>query len=261
MNFINKKCSNHILLLINVMIGLSIPFIGYCQDDIAGTEQNVKRAEKTEKPNAIFFAPLNLFDFHNPNFQIGYERFVSKRWALQIESGIIINHSVENYVMDWIKGIKVRECLYTNKGFRVKGSVKYIVTDKRKFKLYVSPELFYLRNKSGIARDFLVSDPDFEYSWGISEDREGYLNYYTQFFNNDEEKFGLNLKAGIKFFFGKQFFVEPHLGVGFAYRNVIQTGRENPNDKVNDFWGIFDNAAPNKWVPTIPFNCKIGFRF
>lgn len=246
------------IVLFNCLI---LSFDGYGQDTVTKNEYNVKRLEKIEKPNAIFFAPLNLFDFHNPNFQIGYERFIAKKWALQIEGGIIINHSVENYLIDLIRGIKVRECPYTNKGFRVKGSIKYIVVDKRKIKLYVSPELFYLRNKSGIVRDFLVSDPNFEYSFGFSEQREGALNYYTQFFYNDEEKMGANLKVGIKFLFGKYFFIEPHLGIGFAYRNVIQIGRENPNDELWDFFGIFDIAAPNKWVPTIPFNFKIGVRF
>ena len=250
-----------LLFTVFLSTGLILSFYVYGQDTIAKSEHKAKHIEKVEKPNAIFFAPFNLFDFHNPNFQIGYERFFSKKWALQIEGGIIINHSVVNYLIDWIKGIKVRNCLYTNKGFRVKGSVKYVIVDERRMKLYVSPELFYLRNKSGIVRDFLVSDPDFEYSWGISEQREGALNYYNQFFYNDEEKFGVNFKAGIKLFLGKHFFMEPHLGLGFAYRNVIQTGRENPNDELWDFFGIFDIAAQNRWVPTIPFNFKVGLRF
>jgi len=227
-------------------------------------EYEAKRTEKIEKPNAIFFAPLNLFDFDNPNFQIGYERFVAKKWSLQIEGGIIINHSIENYVIDWIKGIKVSECPYTNNGFRVKGSVKYFLVDKRKFKLYVSPELFYSKNKSGIARSFVVSDPDFEYSFEIPEwwDDEKYLKVYTLFFYNDEEKMGMNFKAGIKLFIGKRFFIEPHLGLGFAYRNIIQTGIENPNDKIYDnLVGFFGKTAPNKWVPTLPINFKMGLRF
>jgi len=48
--------------------------------------------------------------------------------------------------------------------------------------------------------------------------------------------------------------------LGFAYRNVIQTGIENPNDKLYGL-GVFDNASTNKWAPTLPFNLKIGFRF
>ena len=229
------------------------------QEAIVKNEYDTKRTAKIEKPNAIFFAPLNLFDIVNPNFQIGYERFVAKKWSLQIEGGIIINHSIINYVIDWANGIKVSECPYTNKGFRLKGSLKYILVDKRKFKLYVSPELFYYTNKSGIVGDFLISDPDFDYSFGSPEEGQ---NGYRQFFYNDEEKMGINFKTGIKLLLGKHFFIEPHIGLGFAYRNVIHEGIENPNDEIYDnLFGIFDSAAPNKWVPTLPFNLKIGFRF
>ena len=240
-----------------LLVGLTFSFYTYGQEIIEKNEVNAKRTEKIEKPNAIFFAPLNLFDFVNPNFQIGYERFVAKKWALQIEGGIIINHSVENYLIDRVKGID--DCPYTNKGFRVRGSVKYVFLDKRKVKIYVSPELFYFKNKSGINCSFSVSDPDFEYSFGTAPNDGAYG--YTQFLYNDEEKMGVNMKAGIKLLLGKRFFFEPHLGIGFAYRNVIQTGKENENDKLLYSWGILDKAAPDKWVPTIPFNFKIGFRF
>ena len=86
-----------------LLVGLTFSFYTYGQEIIEKNEVNAKRTEKIEKPNAIFIAPLNLFDFVNPNFQIGYERFIAKRWALQIEGGIIINHSVENYLIDRIK--------------------------------------------------------------------------------------------------------------------------------------------------------------
>ena len=243
-----KKFLSSIVLL----AGLS--FLSYCygQDSIV---KNVKRTE-IEKPNTIFFAPLNLLDFINPNFQIGYERLIAKRWALQVECGIIINHSIENYLIDFLSGIK--DCPYTNKGIRLRGSVKYVFIDKRKVKMYLSPELFYLRNKSGIAGDFLKSDSDFEYSF---EPAPEWADGYTQFFYNDEEKMGVNFKVGVKLLGGKRFFMDTHWGLGFAYRNVVQTEIENPNDKYEALFGIFDNAVPNKWVPTIPINFKIGFRF
>ena len=248
---------NRFLYLVLLLNGLF--FFGFGQEITPKNENKANSTEKIEKFNAIFFAPLNLFDIVNPNFQIGYERFVAKKWSLQIEGGIIINHSIPNYVVDLVKGTKISECPYTSKGFRVKGSIKYVLFDKRKFKFYVSPELFYLRNKSGISRSFVVSDPDFEYSFDIPEWE--WDTGYSQFFYNDEEKMGINFKAGIKLILGKRFFVEPHLGIGLAYRNVIQTGRENPNDEMIYGWGVFDSAAPNKWVPTLPFNVKIGLRF
>ena len=245
-------------------------FYSYAQDGIEKDENKVKHTGKVGKPNAIFFAPLNLFDFQNPNFQIGYERFVAEKWTLQIDGAIMIPHSILQYITDLTDGLK--NCPYTNKGFRIKVSAKYMLINKRIVKLYISPELFYYRNKSGIARYLSISDPNFKYSFEILEG----ISSYLQFFYNDEEKMGVNSKIGAKFHFGKYFFIEPHVGLGFAYRNVIQTGKENPNDKVSgglssyspeginhdysSLW-IFDKAAPDKWVPTIPFNLKIGLRF
>ena len=229
------------------------------QDDVTLNEYVTKSAKQVEKPNAFLFAPFNFFDIVNPNFQIGYERFVARRWSLQIDGAIMVRHSIFNVIIDWANGIKVSECPYTNKGFRVKGSVKYFLVDKRIFKLYFSPELFFYKNKSGIVSTFLISDPDFEYSFGRPEEGQ---NGYDMFFYNDEEKMGVNFKTGIKLLLGKYFFIEPHLGLGFAYRNVIRTGIENPNDEVFDnLFGIFDSTAPNKWAPTLPFNFKLGVRF
>jgi len=254
------------ILLTELFLSISV----YGQDTIANIKHKTRNIEKIERPNAIFFAPFNFFDFQNPNFQIGYERFVAKKWAVQIEGAIMIPHSVFQYFTDWSDGIK--KCPYTNKGFRIKGSVKYFLVNKRIFKMYISPEFFYYKNKSGIARYLSISDPNFEYSFDIPEGKKNYI----QFFYNDEKKIGADFKVGFKICIGKYFFVEPHVGLGLAYRNVIQTGKENPNDEVSgglsyyspeginhdysSLW-IFDKAAPDKWVPTIPLNCKIGLRF
>ena len=241
------------LFIAILLISLFSNFYTYAQDSIEKDGNKVKNTEKNEKNNAILFAPLNLFDFQNPNFQIEYERFVAEKWALQIDGAMMIPHSIFQYITDLTDGLK--NCPYTNKGFRLKGSVKYMIINKRTIKLYVSPELFYYRNKSGIARYLEISDPSFEYTFDISE---GFSNY-MQFFYNEEEKMGVNFKVGAKFLLGKYFFVDPHIGFGFAYRNVIQTGKENPNDKVSgglssyspeginhdysSLW-IFDKAAP-----------------
>ena len=171
-----------VILLIISLTG----FYSFAQDGIEKDENK----EKIGKSNAILFAPLNLFDFQNPNFQIGYERFVAVKWALQVEGAIMIPHSMLQYITDLTDGLK--NCPYTNKGFRVKGSVKYMIINKRVVKLYVSPELFYYRNKSGIARSFLISDPDFEYSFVPQWKNKGYI----QFFYNEEEKI-VSLQIGL----------------------------------------------------------------
>jgi hypothetical protein len=248
----NEVIMKRFLFTSILLIGLVSSF--YAQDTIISTK---KSTEKLEKPNAIFFAPINLFDFVNPNFQMGYERFVAKKWAIQIEVGIIINHSIENCLIDWLSGSKVKDCPYTNKGFRVKTSVKYIVFGRKVIKLYVSPELFYMKNRSGIVRDFSVSDFNFNYPTPIPDGTTAYKN----FFYNDEQKMGINFKFGIKLLLGKRFLLEPHVGLGLAYRIVTQTGRYNLNDKIIYDFGIFDNAATNKLTLTFPVNLKIGCRF
>ena len=239
-----------------LLIGLMSSIHGQDTTEIKDI-QTIKQVWKSEKHNAIFFAPLNLFDFVNPNFQMGYERFIAPKWALQLEVGIIINHSIEGYLMDFIRGTRVKDCPYTNKGFRVKTSVKYVVFGRRVIKLYVSPELFYMRNKSWIERTFIISDLDFDYSIPISLG----LNEYINLFYNDEQKMGINFKFGIKLLLGKRFLLEPHVGLGIAYRILTQTELINPNDKMIYDFGIFDKAAHYKWTLTIPFNLKIGFRF
>jgi hypothetical protein len=243
-------------LFVALFIGQIFSFHGYGQDTLAKNEYETVHTKKIDRPNAIFLAPLNLFNPNNPSFQIGYERFIANRWSFQIEGGVIINHSVINYVADWSKGINVRDCPYTNKGFRVTASTKYFLTTEKFFKFYISPELFYQKNKSGIVRSFLVSDPDFEYSFGRPEEGQ---NGYRHFFYNNEEKMGVNFKLG--FTVGQRFFIDFHYGLGVAFRNIIQTGLENPDDEIYDSFGIFDKTSRNKWGLTLPFNFKIGLRF
>ena len=60
-----------ILFTVILLMGQFLSFYGYGQDAIENDKYKAKSIEKIEKPNAIFFAPLNLFDFENPNFQIG----------------------------------------------------------------------------------------------------------------------------------------------------------------------------------------------
>ena len=248
-------CMKRFLLTVIGLTGLFLSFSGYGQDTIAKMKYKTKNIEKIERPNAIFFAPFNFFDFQNPNFQIAYERFVTKKWAVQVDGAIMLPHSILQYLTDGIYGVK--NCPYTNNGFRIKGSVKHFLVNQRILKLYISPEFFYYKNKSGMDRYFLISGTDKEPS---------------QFFYNQEEKMGTDFKVGFKLCFGKYFFVEPHVGLGLAYRNVIQTGKENHDEMTRVSYNnhhdyacysleIFDKAAPYKWVPTIPLNCKIGFRF
>ena len=53
-----------------------------------------------------------------------------------------------------------------------------------------------------------------------------------------------------KLLLGKHFFIEPHIGLGFAHRNVIQTGIENPNDE------IYDNLFGILIIPRLINGCQ-----
>lgn len=201
--------------------------------------------------HAIFFAPLNVFDFVNPSLQFGYERIINDKFSIQLEGAYIINHSVENYLIDLLMGVK--DCPYTNSGFRVESELKYFIINKRKFSPYASCELFYLKNKSGVQETFIIKDTTFIYS----VERPIGTNSYDQFFINDKQQFGINIKAGIKSYIGKHFFIEPHLGVGIGYRISKQYGRENLDDEPL----LFMNEDGNMFILNFPFNFKIGYRF
>jgi hypothetical protein len=203
---------------------------------------------KKPKPNAIFVAPLNMFDFINPSIQIGYERMFNKRYAVQVEGAYILNHSLQEWI-DALRGIK--DCEYTNKGFKVRAEFKYFFSLKKHAGFYCSGELYYLQNKSGVVNDF-YRDPNFT---GPTQSTA-----YPDFYYNDKKQISLNAKAGIRIW-GGYFSLDIHCGIGIAYRENIHTERDNPNDKfvlgLERFWYKRGNSV----VPTFPFNIKFGVRF
>ena len=208
--------------------------------------------------NTIFFVPFNLFDLQNPSIQMAYERKFNKHIGIQIEFGYIINHNIQNYILDRIKGIKGDE--YTNSGLRLKIELKYILRKVKGGFFYTSIDLYYTQNKSGVDEAFSVSDSTFKYSTY----RPPGTNAYYDFFINDMKKYGTNLKTGLKIFFGrKKFVVEPNFGLGIAYRMVKQYERENINDKLlyNDDPLSWNHKNGNMWDLGIEFDVKIGYRF
>ena len=235
------------------------------RDTVAKPAHKSGRFKRVEKPNAFFIAPLNTFNLVYPNFQIGYERIIAEKWALQIEGGIMYNQRYQLFtrLFIWVLSNERNSepPSNTNHGFRVLGSVKYVIGETKISKIYISPELYYTKTKSKIKRSFLVSDPNFEYSFGLAEFGS---SYYHEFYNV-EEKMGLNFKLGSKLYFGNCY-LDFHVGLGVGHRNVVQTGKENPDDKISDIFnelylGFLDKASPNKWALTLPFNLKIGLRF
>jgi len=101
---------------------------GLSISDTVKPEYKSRRFQRVEKPNAIFAAPLNTFNFVYPNFQIGYERIIADKWALQIEGGIMYNQSYQLSTRLFIMTLSgegdSEPPSNTNHGFRVLGSVK-----------------------------------------------------------------------------------------------------------------------------------------
>ncbi|MBX2926023.1 MAG: hypothetical protein KF746_27760 [Chitinophagaceae bacterium] len=129
---------------------------------------------------------------------------------------------------------------------------------RRKTGLYTSVEVFYLNNKSGVRESFGLSDPAFPYP---DPPQQG-ANAYDDFFYNQKEKYGVNMKFGFKLFPKTSGFVlESYVGLGLALRKNRHTDRENIQDKLlyNSF--PFDRAEGNKWIFNFPFNIKLGHRF
>ena len=203
---------------------------------------------KTEKRNAVFIAPLNLFDFINPSLQIGYERFLKPQFSIQIEGAYIISQSIVSSIDK-----DFSEDDQSAKGYKVKVEIKYYWFRNIKVKPYVSCELFHTKNnltqshfRSDYAKSLTVSDPEYE-------------NYYAKY---DINRTGVNIKFGVKFPFGKYLFIEPHIGLGIVYNDINKKGKLH--DGV-DFLS-FDNVGtiydkPNGIDVNVPFNVKLGCRF
>ncbi len=243
MNLINIKG----ILIFLITLGLSIT------TEIFG--QEVIEPTIIEKPNSILFSPFNLLDPINPSFQIGYERMLNKKWAFQIEYGYIINKGLLNTMLNPQE--KANE--YSNKGYKLRFELKRTLVSKKEFRVYSSCDLFYLKNVSDVINQFVVSDPSYEYSFGIPPNNdESY--YYDDYFTNDKTKYGINIKGGIKTFTGPVFF-EAYLGLGVALRNNVHSNREKNNDESLDKSFLNNNLQGEMWILNIPLNIKIGYRF
>ena len=242
MNLINIKG----IVILLIILGLSIT------TEIFG--QEVSEPTIIEKPNSILFSPFNLLDPMNPSFQLGYERMLNQKWALQIEYGYIINKGLLNILLNPQE--KANE--YSNKGYKLRFELKRTLVSKKQFRVYSSCDLFYLKNVSDVINQFVVSDPSYDYSFGTPTNNDD--SYYDDYFTNDKTKYGMNIKGGIKAFTGQVFF-EAYVGLGVALRNNVHSNRENNNDESLDKSFLNNNLQGEMWILNIPLNIKIGYRF
>ncbi len=213
----------------------------------------LKLSDKVKK-NSIIFSPFNLIDPINPSFQVGYQRLLYDKIELQMEYGHIINKALFYYIINPDEGKEE----YSNKGFKVRFETKRFFRNEGFFRYYLSGELFYLQNVSKVQNQFLVSDPDYNYSFDLPNDGEQYG--YTDYFTNSKTKYGFNVKFGIKLVIDPLFF-EACNGIGIAYRNNIHSDRENMNDKPYDTSFLNDNIPKKMYILNLPLNFRIGYMF
>ncbi len=222
--------------------------------------QNIP-GDTVNNKNAILFSPLNLFDPINPSFQLGYERMLNEKWALQFEGAYIIVKSIGHLIDDNSRGIPNSD--YSNEGFKGRVEIKYVFEDKGNIKLYVSSELFYLKNKSEVVDQFLVSDTTYNYSFDLpyGHESDSRAIEYDDYFTNDKEKYGVNLKFGFKFTPGDHYLLETYIGAGIASRENKHSERENINDQSSWEGPLNDTQLGKRWILNVPFNIKLGYRF
>lgn len=221
-------------------------------------QEEVKKGNYIHKANSIFFAPFNILDFFNPSFQVGYERMIHSKWALQFEYGYIFKKTI----FDRIVNPKDKEDEYNNKGYKLRTEVKYFIKKETNFGLYTSLELFYMRNTSGVNGTFVVSDTSINYSFKPEEGFGSNINdiQHTEYYTNDKTKYGINAKFGVKVFPGS-FLIESYLGLGIAHRKNKHSDRENINDKepIHETWD--PHLKGEMWIFNLPINVKVGYRF
>ena len=232
-----------------ILVGVTIYFFS-----LYSFGQNNLRLTSEEKKNSIVFSPFNLIDPINPSLQIGYQRLLSDYVELQMEYGHIINKALFHYVINPDES----KDDYSNKGFKLRIELKTYFRKDPFLRYYLSGELFYLENVSKVQNQFLVSDPNYDYSFDLPDDGEQYG--YTDYFTNSKTKYGFNSKLGMKVV-TKPLFFETYIGVGIAYRNNIHTDRENINDEPYDTSFLNDNIPKGMFIFNLPLNFKIGYVF
>lgn len=221
-------------------------------------QEEEKKKNYIHKANSVFFAPFNILDPINPSFQVGYERMVHPKWALQFEYGYILKKTL----LDKIINPNDKEDEYNHKGYKLRFELKYFIKKQTNYGLYTSCELFYMRNVSGVNGTFIVSDTSFDYSFEMPEGYETDPREieYVDYFTNDKTKYGANVKFGVKVFPGS-FMLESYIGLGIANRNNKHSGRENINDKESYNDVLHDTVKGEKWIFNLPLNIKVGYRF
>lgn len=208
--------------------------------------------------NAITISPFSILDPIHPTIQIGYQRALNDTWETQVDVGYLFNKVFLNYAA-YLFASTPGKITFPNRkirGFKVRTELKRIYKKRRRSKAYLSAEIFYIKRITEHTEDFTIEDRSFNYSFEIDDS----IHNYKDTFVNNKFKVGLNIKWGMKIFIG-QLLLEPHAGIGAAYRVVKQFDRENTNDRIIQRNFFSDNELGNKIILSIPINLRVGYRF
>ncbi|MBP7511519.1 MAG: hypothetical protein KA981_06295 [Bacteroidia bacterium] len=209
------------------------------------------------KKYCFFISPLLILDIINPAITIGYEHKFSKKFAIQIEGGPILKHSLWGYLFPEFK-FDTRNAWWENKGGKLRVEFKYFsnFNTKKMFKRYHSCELFMTKNTSNVTQLFVVKDPTFDYS---NEDVifEG-NRVYSDFYKFHRNRYGINFKIGIQELDKNNLLIDSFLGIGIVYQSAHETGRTNYEDwHYYSLWPFLNKG--NRILPSITTGIKIGF--
>jgi len=153
------------------------------------------------------------------------------------------------------------EYWWTSNGYKLRAECKRMLHERLdNFKHpYISAEIFYTKTNSKVWDMFMIADTTFEYSWGAPPDSS--YNGYEDFFTVHRYRIGFNLKYGFEMPLNDRWFVGMYGGIGIVYRNVTNTGRENPNDPFYESSWINTNVPGRHWRLNVPVNIKVGVEF
>ncbi|MDC0584433.1 hypothetical protein OAO55_01750 [Bacteroidales bacterium] len=128
--------------------------------------QDTNRLSMIDKKNSVVFSPFDVLNPINPSLKVGYQRLFNNKYELQIEYGYIINKALFHYIINSDED----KDDYSNKGTKLRVEFKRYIKGTGFYRFYLSSELFYLQNTSKVQNQFIVSDPDYDYSFELTED-------------------------------------------------------------------------------------------
>ena len=197
----------------------------------------------TAKNSSISFYPLNLFNIYEPAIQLAYEHALNRKWAIELDGGIIIKRSIVPLKHDLFT---FNSQDFSHSGYKVRVEAKRFIwtnaTGKHNF--YVSTESFYTHSISNIFTTYV------NIGGGV---------FYDDYTVN-KDVVGLNLKIGKQFMFN-HFLLELYGGLGVSYHIATHQYADDYSKPDPDVLQDYLFREGKYFQLTLPLNMKVGYRF